>query len=81
MERKTKTTRLDVLAKSLKVNGYRDKASWEYDNIRSICYLLMHELHPEDVVYYVCQERMEFQPKTTKFNNKAKFIIALYLSE
>jgi hypothetical protein len=79
LERTTKTTRVDELAKKLKDDSYLNEAFWEFDDVSSICQYVMHELHPEGVHYYFCHEDLDFQENTTKFDNNAEFIIAIVM--
>ena len=79
MQRKTKQTRLDTLGEKLEKNDHISLAFWEMEQVKSVCTYVMHELHPENVHFYLHQEEEPIETYSIRFDHSSRFLVVIVL--
>ena len=79
MQRKTKQTRLDTLGEKLEKSDHISLAFWEMEQVKSVCTYVMHELHPENVHFYLHQEEEPIKTYSIRFDHSSRFLVVIVL--
>ena len=80
LQKKTGTTHLDTLGERIESEDLEDHTStffWEQEQVSALCHLVMHELHPENVHFYVHNELYDDDKYSLQLNRKSRFIIVV----
>jgi hypothetical protein len=79
--KKTGTRRLDTLGKKIERDDHTSTCFWETEQVNSLCHLVMHELHPENVHFYVHCEYYPVENYSFRLDRNSRFIIVVVVEQ
>ena len=79
IQRTTKQTRLDTLGEKLEKINHIRLAFWEMEQVKSVCTYVMHELHPENVHFYLHQEEEPIESYSIRFDHSSRILVIIIL--
>jgi hypothetical protein len=81
LAKKTRAARIDKLDRELNQTQFIKKIYWDKEMVQSVCMFIMHELHPENVHFFVYTERGESDKSistyTIRLTKNSRFLLVV----
>jgi hypothetical protein len=81
LAKKTRAARIDKLDRELNQTQFIKKFYWDKEMVQSVCMFIMHELHPENVHFFVYTERGESDKSistyTIRLTKNSRFLLVV----
>jgi hypothetical protein len=81
LQKKTGARRLDTLGKKIGRDDHTSTCFWEQEQVSALCHLVMHELHPENVHFYVHNEYYPVENYSFRLDRNSRFIIVVVVEQ